>query len=78
MHRLKIVAVPGGLGVELTDDLLAHLGVDGRLKEGDTLFATETSTGAMLSARDPAITAQLEVGREIMHRYREALRVLAS
>ena len=73
MSTLKLRAIGNSVGVVLPKDLLARL----KVSEGDNLYAIETKDGIILTPLDPNIAEQLQVGRDIMHRYRDTLRVLA-
>jgi len=73
MSTLKLRAIGNSVGVVLPKDLLARL----KVSAGDNLYAIETKDGIILTPLDPNIAEQLQVGRDIMHRYRDALRVLA-
>jgi putative addiction module antidote len=73
MSALKLRAIGNSTGVVLPKDLLARL----RVGAGDTLHAVETKDGLMLTPLDPAMAEQLRVGRDVMHRYRDTLRILA-
>lgn len=48
-----------------------------KVKEGDRLFAIETSEGYLLTPYDPAVEEQLALDREFMADYRETFRALA-
>ena len=73
MSTLKLRAIGNSVGVVLPKDLLARL----KVSAGDNLYAIETKDGIILTPLDPNIAEQLQVGRDIMHRYRDTLRVLA-
>ena len=71
--QLKIRKVGNSLGVILPKEVATRL----RVVEGDSLDLTEAAEGYRLSAYDPAVARQVEVGKKIMRRYRNALRELA-
>lgn len=73
MFTLKLTQIGNSVGVVLPKEALAQLKVD----KGDTVFLTETPGGFTLTPYDPTIEKQLELGREIMHEYRDTLRALA-
>jgi putative addiction module antidote len=73
MHALKLRAVGTSTGVVLPKELLARL----KVGQGDTLYVTETPGGLMLTPYDPTVERQVEIGRELMKRYRDTLRALA-
>jgi putative addiction module antidote len=71
--QIKIRRVGNSLGVILPRDVIANL----RVSEGDHLALTEAADGYRISAYDPAIEQQVERARNVMRRYRNALRELA-
>ena len=73
MHQLKITAIGNSAGIILPKELLARLGVE----KGDVLTIVDTPNGIELTAYDPEFEAQLEAARDVMGRYRNALRELA-
>ena len=73
MQHLKITAIGNSAGVILPKEVLAQLGVD----KGDSLSVVTTPNGIELSAYDPTFDEQMKVARDIMARYRNALRELA-
>ena len=70
---VKISQIGNSLGVILPKEVLAKLGVE----KGETLHVINTPDGVELSAFDPDMEAQLDSGRQIARRYRNALRQLA-
>lgn len=72
-NALKIRRIGNSLGVVLPKEVLARL----RAGEGDELHIVETPDGIELRAYDPELERQLEAGRSIAKRYRNALRELA-
>jgi hypothetical protein len=49
-----------------------------KVGKGDTLFVTEAANGGFnLSPYDPEMEAQLKLGREFMHEFRDTFRQLA-
>ncbi len=73
MSALKVTAIGNSLGIILPKELAVRL----RLARGDALHVVETPRGIELSPYDPALEAELKVGRAVMKRYRSALRKLA-
>jgi putative addiction module antidote len=73
MQHLKITAIGNSAGVILPKEVLAQLGVD----KGDSLSVVRTPNGIELSAYDPTFDEQMKIARDIMARYRNALRELA-
>jgi putative addiction module antidote len=72
-RTLKVRKIGNSLGVVLPKDVLAKLNVG----EGGELTVVETPDGVSLSAYDDQIARQIEIGRDVMKRYRNALRELA-
>jgi putative addiction module antidote len=70
---LKVRKIGNSLGVVLPKDVLAKL----KVGEGAELTVTETPGGLILSAYDDEVARQIEIGRDLMKRYRNALRELA-
>jgi putative addiction module antidote len=73
MSAIKLIAVGNSVGMTLSKELLAKLGV----QKGDTVYAVETEDGIRLTASDPQFEAQMAQAREIMRRRRAVLRELA-
>ena len=73
MQHLKISAIGNSAGIVLPKEVLAQLGVD----KGDSLSVVTTPNGIELSAYDPTFDAQMKIARDVMARYRNALRELA-
>jgi len=73
MQNVKITAIGNSAGIILPKEVLALLGVD----KGDSLSVVATPNGIELSAYDPTFEEQMKVAREVMARYRNALRELA-
>jgi putative addiction module antidote len=73
MNALKIKKIGNSAGVILPKELLAQLGTN----VGGTLSVTRTPRGIELSASQPDFDTQMQAAREVMVRYRDALRELA-
>jgi putative addiction module antidote len=73
MQHVKITAIGNSAGIILPKEVLAQLGVD----KGDSLSVVRTPNGIELSAYDPTFDDQMKVARDVMARYRNALRELA-
>ena len=73
MHALKLTQIGNSIGVILPKEVLARL----KLQKGDTLHVTETPDGLALTPYDPALEAQLALGREFMREYRDTFHALA-
>jgi len=73
MIEIKVRKVGNSLGVILPKEVLARLNVG----DGDTLLVTDAPDGVFVSAYDARVAEQVEAGRVIMRKYRNALRELA-
>jgi len=71
--RLKLIKVGNSLGVILSKEVLARLGVE----LGDLLDVVEKVDGIHLQRHDEGFATQMEAAREVMKRRRNALRELA-
>lgn len=71
--KLKLRRIGNSVGVVLPKELLAKL----RAEEGDEVCVVETPEGFRLQSYDPEFERELEAGRAIAKRYRNALRELA-
>jgi putative addiction module antidote len=72
-NTLKVRPIGNSLGVVLPKEVLARL----RVEADDKLYIVETPDGIELRPYDPEFERQLEAGRSIARRYRNALRELA-
>jgi putative addiction module antidote len=74
MTVLKIRKVGNSLGTILPAELVAELHV----KEGDALYVVKDAAGGVrITPYDPEFEKQMQVGDDLMRRYRNALRELA-
>lgn len=73
MTSLKLTKVGTSTGTIIPKEMLARM----KVEKGDTLFATETKEGYLITPYDPAIAEQLDAGREFMKDYRETFKALA-
>ncbi len=73
MATLKLRAIGNSVGVVLPKEVLAKLG----LAEGDSLQVVESPDGLLLTAAPQETEAQLDLGREMMRKYRETFAALA-
>jgi putative addiction module antidote len=73
MATLKLRAIGNSVGVVLPKELLARL----NLAEGDSLQVVESQDGLLLTVMPQETEAQLDLGREMMKKYREAFAALA-
>ncbi len=71
--ELKVRAIGNSAGVVLPREVLARL----KVREGDVLYLVDTKDGIILTPLDPEIAEQVRVGRDVMHRFRDTLRILA-
>ncbi|MDX2276817.1 MAG: AbrB/MazE/SpoVT family DNA-binding domain-containing protein [Hyphomonadaceae bacterium] len=72
-RTLKVRRIGNSLGVVLPKDVLAKL----RVGEGDELTVSDTPDGVALTGFDDETARQIEIGRDLMKRYHNALRELA-
>jgi putative addiction module antidote len=73
MSALKLTQIGNSVGVILPKEVLARL----RLVKGDTVYWTEATNGVTLTPYDPSLEAQIEMGREFMHEFRDTFHQLA-
>ena len=73
MTTLKLTQIGNSVGVILPKEVLARL----KLVKGDTLFLTDAVNGVTLTPYDPDMQAQLKLGREFMHDFRDTFHQLA-
>jgi putative addiction module antidote len=73
MATLKLRAIGNSVGFVLPKELLARL----NLAEGDTVQVVESGDGLLLTTMPQETEAQLELGRELMRKYRETFAALA-
>jgi putative addiction module antidote len=72
--ELKLRKVGNSVGVVLPKEALAHL----KVEEGDTICVTDAADGSLrLSATNAEFSRQMEIAKDVMHRYRNTLRELA-
>ena len=70
---VKITTVGSSAGIVLPKEILAKL----RVEKGDSLYVTDTPGGIQLTPYDKEFSRQVEAGRKVMRKYRDALRKLA-
>lgn len=73
MNAITIKKIGNSAGVILPKDLLNELGVG----IGDALSVVKTPRGIELAASQPDFDEQMRVARQVMVKYRDALRELA-
>ena len=74
MLDLKVRKVGNSLGVVLPREAASRMNV----RDGDTLFLTETPDGGYrITPYDPDFNVKMKKVEDIMHRYRNTLRALA-
>ena len=71
--ELKLRKVGNSVGLVLPKQALAHL----KAGEGDTVCVTAASDGSVRLTANPEVSKQMEVVKDVMHRYRNTLRELA-
>jgi putative addiction module antidote len=73
MHKVKLTSIGTSTGIVIPKDVLSRLNVE----KGDFIYLTEGADGITLSAFDPELSEELELGRKFMGKYRETYRALA-
>jgi len=73
MHALKLTRIGNSVGMILSRELLAKLGVT----KGDTIYAVDQPDGVRLTVANPDFAAHMEVARTVMKDRRAVLRELA-
>ncbi|MDQ7249868.1 AbrB/MazE/SpoVT family DNA-binding domain-containing protein [Dongia sedimenti] len=73
MLKLKITTIGSSAGVVLPKEVLARL----KIEKGDYIGLSETPNGYELSPYDPDFEKAMDASRDVMRRYRNALRELA-
>jgi putative addiction module antidote len=72
--KIEVKKIGNSTGLILPKELLAKV----QLKQGDVLFVTELAEGGLkLVPHDPTFERGIEIAREAMRKYRNALRELA-
>ena len=72
--ELKLRKVGNSVGVVLPKEALAHL----KVGEGDVVCVTDAADGSLrVAATNAEFSRQMDIAKDIMHRYRNALRELA-
>lgn len=72
-YQLQVLKLGDSYGVILPKEALEIL----RVKEGDTLIATESPTGLNLTASNPDLEKMVKIFEDLSHRYQNTLRELA-
>jgi putative addiction module antidote len=73
MITLKARPVGNSTGITLPKEVTDRL----KIKNGDTVYLTESPDGYRLTAYDPEFAEQMEAAERVMRRYKDALRELA-
>ena len=73
MFTLKLTQIGNSVGVVLPKEMLARL----KVEKGQSVYVTETPEGFVLTPYDPALTEQVEAGRQFMREYRDTFHQLA-
>ena len=71
--KLKLVTIGSSTGVILPKEVLARM----KVEKGDYVGLSETRSGYEISPFDPDFDKALDASRDVMQRYRNALRELA-
>jgi putative addiction module antidote len=71
--KLKLVTIGSSTGVILPKEMRARL----KVEKGDYIGVSETPSGYEISPYDPDFEKALDASRDVMRRYRNALRELA-
>jgi putative addiction module antidote len=71
--ELKLRKVGNSVGLVLPKQALAHL----KAGEGDTVCVTAAPDGSVRLTANPEVSKQMDVVKDVMHRYRNTLRELA-
>ncbi len=74
MIALKVTQIGNSVGVVLTREALAKLGVE----KGDVVYLTEAPGGDLrISAYDPGVAEEIAAGEAFMDEYKDTFRALA-
>jgi putative addiction module antidote len=73
MIALKARPVGNSTGITLPKEVTDRL----KIKNGDTVYLTESPDGYRLTSYDPEFAEQMEAAERVMRRYKNALRELA-
>ncbi|MGL5942850.1 MAG: AbrB/MazE/SpoVT family DNA-binding domain-containing protein [Waterburya sp.] len=71
--KLKIRKIGNSLGTSIPKEILEKMNV----REGDSLYVTQTPDGIYLTPYDPEFEEVMEAAKSITNRYRNALKELA-
>ncbi len=71
--KLKLRKIGNSLGATFPKEILEKL----QVKEGDTIYVTQTPDGVQLTAYDPEFEQVMQAAEDVTRRYRNALRELA-
>ena len=73
MYKLKVSKIGNSVGIVLPKEALAKLNIEA----GETLYLTETANGFELSSSDRAFEEEMQIARQVMTQYHDALKELA-
>jgi len=73
MYKIQVTNIGESVGVVLPKEALAKLNVEA----GETLYLTETPNGFELSSSDREFEEEMQVARQVMIQYHDALEELA-
>ena len=71
--KLKIQKIGASISASIPQEILEQM----NLREGDSLYITQTADGIYLTPNDPEFETVMETAKNISDRYRNALRELA-
>ena len=71
--ELKIRKIGDSISVSIPQEILEQM----NLKEGDSLYVTQTPDGIYLTPNDPEFKMVMEAAKDISDRYSNALQELA-
>lgn len=71
--KATVTQIGNSTGVILPKEAVARL----KVKKGDSVFLTETPSGYTVTPYDPEFAEAMDIARQGMARYRNALRELA-
>ena len=71
--ELKIRKIGDSISVSIPQEILEQM----NLKEGDSLYVTQTPDGVCLTPNDPEFKIVMEAAKDISDRYSNALQELA-
>ncbi len=73
MSTLKVMQIGNSFGVVLPKEVMARL----KIAKGDELHLSDMPHGVALTTTDPSFEEEMNIAREFMREYRDALAELA-